>query len=115
MGHTDDAWFTRYADELAACLVDARACAETCETYLREITHDPDRLRRAVDALVAPAAVSRVLIDLLDQPPRLILAAVALCRDLTSTASRDGGWPEAVSAALGAVATSAGALLDSAG
>ena len=111
----DDPWFSGYADELAALLVDARVCAEVCETYLDAVAGDPELLRRAVETLAAPVAVSRVLIDLIDQPPRLVLAAVGLCHDLTSAAADDSPGPANVVDALRAVAASAGALLDSAG
>ena len=111
-----DAWFTGYADELARCLVDARDCAEACEAYLSRLDGPEGELRRAAHVLAAPAAVSRVLIDLIDQPPQLVLAAARLCRDLAATAGDklDGGPPEVV-AALRAAAESAGALVDAAG
>ena len=79
----DDTWFNGMADELAQCLVDAEACADACERLLdasRE-TGDVDLQRRLRDALVAPAAVARVLIDLVDYPPPLVLAAARLHRD----------------------------------
>jgi hypothetical protein len=109
-------WFTGYADELARLLVDARACAEACESYLVGLRSDGAALRRAVDLLAAPAAVSDVLIELIDHPPQLVLAAARLCRDTATTAADelDGEAPE-VTASLRAVAESAGALLDAAG
>ena len=110
-----EAWFTGYADELARCLVDARNCAEVCEAYLASLDGAEGALRRAVDILAAPAAVSRILIELIDQPPQLVLAAARLCRELTATAAEQlDGAPEVV-AALCAVADSAGDLVDAAG
>ena len=50
-------------------------------------TSRPAGRATAVDLLAAPAAVSRVLIELIDQPPQLVLAAVRLCRELTATAA----------------------------
>lgn len=111
-----EAWFTGYADELARCLVDARNCAEVCETYLANLDGgDEGALRRAVDVLAAPAAVSRILIELIDQPPQLVLAAAGLCRDLTATAADELDGPPEVIEALRAVADSAGDLVDAAG
>jgi hypothetical protein len=43
--------------------------------------------RAVVDAIVAPAAVARVLIDLIDHPPELVLAATRLCGDAAETAA----------------------------
>jgi hypothetical protein len=104
MGET---WFTGYPDELARLLIDARSCADACEAHLAA---SPE----AIDVLAAPAAVSQVLIDLIDQPPELVLAAVRLCRDLSlSAASRLGDATEVV-ASLVRVAESATALLDAA-
>jgi hypothetical protein len=111
-----EAWFTAYADELARCLVDARDCAETCEAYLERVRDESDgeRLAEAVDVLAAPAAVARVLIDLIDQPPQLVLAAARLCREAATTAAAELDAPEVV-AALERVAESAGELLEAAG
>jgi hypothetical protein len=106
-----DAWFTECADELARCLLDARTCAETCERYLDGPAADADDVR----SLAAPAAVSRVLIDLIDQPPQLVLAAVRLCRELTATAAREVQAPAEVVTALRAVAESSAALLEACG
>jgi hypothetical protein len=76
-------WFTGFADELARCLTDAEACADACEALLESVrgTDDPDVQRVVVAALVAPAAIARVLIDLIDHPPQLVLAACRLCRE----------------------------------
>lgn len=87
----DDAWFTGLADELARCLVDARTAADAAEAVLeaaREL-EDPELRRRAARALIAPAAVARVLMDLIDQPPQLVLAATRLLRDAAGTAADD--------------------------
>lgn len=107
----DEAWFTEFADELARCLIDARACAEACEAFLASDLAQLDDVRR----LAAPAAVSRVLVELIDQPPALVLAAVRLCRDLTAAAAREDAWPHDVETALRAVAASSGALVEAAG
>jgi hypothetical protein len=109
-----EAWFTGYADELARCLVDARNCAEVCEAYLAQLDGAAGGRRRAVDVLAAPAAISRVLIELIDQPPQLVLAAARLCRELTATAADELDAPPDVVAALRAVADSAGDLVDAA-
>jgi hypothetical protein len=110
-----EAWFTGYADELARCLVDARNCAEVCEAYLAGLDGSEGELRRAVDVLAAPAAISRILIELIDQPPQLVLAAARLCRELASTAAEDLAGPPEVVQALRAVADSAGDLVEAAG
>jgi hypothetical protein len=83
-----EAWFTGVADELARCLVDARHCAEACEAFLESLQERGDLAtqRSLVDALVAPAAVARVLIELIDHPPELVLAAARLCRDAAQQA-----------------------------
>jgi hypothetical protein len=44
-----------------------------------------------------------------------VLAAVRLCRELTTTAAEEAGAPEEVVTALRAVAASSGALLDACG
>src|SRR5438067_4495038 len=88
-----EAWFTVCADELARCLVDARNCAEVCEAYLAALDGAGDDLRRAVDVLAAPAAVSRILIELIDQPPQSVLAAARLCRELATAAADELGGP----------------------
>jgi MoxR-like ATPase len=107
----DDAWFTECADELARCLVDARTCAEACERFLATDAARVDDVR----ALAPPAAVSRVLIELLDHPPQLVLAAVRLCRELTTTAADEVHAPDDVATALRAVADSSAALLEACG
>jgi MoxR-like ATPase len=107
----DDAWFTECADELARCLVDARACAEACERFLAGDAARAEDVR----ALAAPAAISRVLIELIDQPPQLVLSAVRLCRELTATAAREARAPDDVVTALRAAADSSAALLQACG
>ena len=84
----NDAWFTGLADELAQCLLDAETCAEACEHVLDEARRSTDGeiQQTAVDALVAPAAMARVLIELIDHPPRLVLAACRLYCDSAATA-----------------------------
>jgi hypothetical protein len=84
----DDTWFTGFSDELAQCLLDAERAAEACEALLESARQSADaELRKAVaDVLVAPAAVARVLIELIDQPPNLVLAAFRLCHEVASTA-----------------------------
>jgi hypothetical protein len=108
-----DAWFTSCDDELARVLADARDCAEACERYLG--TADAARLDADMRTLAPPAAVSRVLIDLIDQPAELVLAVVRLCRDLTFAAAEQLAGPPEVVAALRTVAGSAAALLDATG
>jgi hypothetical protein len=100
-----DVWFTEYADEIARLVVDARACADACERFLRQA---PAR----VHLLAAPAAVSLVVIDLIDQPPQLVLAAARLADEMAVDAA-DVIAAEApdVAAALRTVAESARALL----
>src|SRR3954447_13984949 len=110
-----EAWFTEYADELARCLVDAENCAVVCEAYLEGLDGSEAERRRAIDVLAAPAAVSRILIELIEQPPQLVVAAARLCRELASTAAAGLDGPEEVVTALRAAAGSAGALVDAAG
>jgi hypothetical protein len=87
----EETWFTGLADELARCLTDAEACAKACESLL-ESTRDAtdDDSRRIVRALVAPAAIARVLVDLIDDP-QLVLAACKLCRESARGAIEDLG------------------------
>jgi hypothetical protein len=84
----DDAWFTGLADELARCLVDAEICADACERLLESALHDGDGgLQEGLrNALVVPAAVARVLVELIEEPPQLVLAAARLCRDRSAVA-----------------------------
>jgi hypothetical protein len=84
----DDAWFNGLADELARCLVDAEICAEACERLLDAALQDGDAgLQEGLrNALVVPAAVARFLVELIDEPPQLVLAAARLCRDRSAAA-----------------------------
>jgi hypothetical protein len=114
-----EAWFTGVADELARCLVDAERCAERCEAFLEGLRErgDLERQRAVVDALVVPAAVARVLIDLIDQPEELVLAATRLCRDAAQNALAgmdgiEGPEATALAAALRTAAASCGRLLE---
>ena len=116
----DEAWFTGFAEELAQCLLDAERCASACESLLEQAQQggDAELQKIVVDALVAPAAVARVLIELIDQPPNLVLAACRLCRDIASTAAAQlaalGTRLDSADtiAALRASARSCGHLLD---
>jgi hypothetical protein len=79
----NEVWFTGFADELAQCLLDAERCAEVCEALLETIQRvaDVELQERVLEILVAPAAVARILIELIDHPPHLVLAACRLCRE----------------------------------
>jgi hypothetical protein len=83
-------WFSGVADELARCVTDAQASAEACEALL-EAVRDAARedAQRIARTLVPQAAIARVLIDLIDQPPQLVLAACKLCSDSARDAIRD--------------------------
>jgi len=112
----EETWFIGYADELARCLTDAEACAEACEAFLESVRGAADdNARRVVHTLVAPAAIARVLIELIDQPPQLVLAACRLCRDSTRKAIEDmerlGAATSTVVAALRTSAESCERLL----
>src|SRR5260221_13567708 len=91
----DEAWFTGFAEELAQCLLDAERCAVACESLLEQMqqSDDAELQKILVDALVAPAAVARVLIELIEQPPNLVLAACRLCRQIASTAAEELAAP----------------------
>ena len=95
----DEAWFTGFAEELAQCLLDAERCAEACESLLDQVQQgdDSELQKILIDALIAPAAVARVLIELIEQPPTLVLAACRLCREVATTAA---GQLEALGARL---------------
>jgi hypothetical protein len=84
----DEAWFTGFADELAQCLLDAERCAEACEALLEQVQQgtDAELQQRVLDILVAPAAVARILIELIEHPAHLVLAACRLCRESASAA-----------------------------
>jgi hypothetical protein len=79
----NEAWFTDFADELARCLLDAERCADACEALLEEVQRGADAKlqKEALDILVAPAAVARILLELIEHPPHLVLAACRLCRE----------------------------------
>lgn len=85
----DEAWFTGFSEELAQCLLDAERCAEACEALLEHVqqSDDAELQKVIVEALIAPAAVARILIELIDQPSNLMLAACRLCRDVTFMAA----------------------------
>jgi hypothetical protein len=115
----EDAWFTEVADELARCLVDARKCAEAGERLLASPQLGAHR-KTAFDALVAPVAVSRVLIELIDYPPQLALAAARLLADTADAGAAtlgvlDGAEAAEAIAALRRAASSARELLEAAG
>jgi hypothetical protein len=115
----DDAWFTGLADELAQCLLDAERCADACEALLEQVQSGADAAlqQRVLDILVAPAAVARILIELIEHPPHLVLAACRLCRETAAAAAEQlEAFTTLDSAeAIGALRTSAascGRLLD---
>jgi hypothetical protein len=85
----NEAWYTDVSDELARCLTDAAACADACEQLLEAAaaSTDADLRQRLFEAVILPAAVSRVLIDLVDRQP-LVLAAATVCRDTAHVAVR---------------------------
>jgi hypothetical protein len=113
-----DAWFTGVADELARCLVDARNCADTGERLLDSGGLGAHR-KTVFDALVAPVAVSRVLIELIDHPPQVALAAARLLADTADAgantlAALDGVDAVHAIAALRRAAEASRDLLDAA-
>jgi hypothetical protein len=86
----EQTWFSGVAEELARCVTDAQACAEACEALLESMRDAVDAESRPVGrALVAPAAIARVLVELIDQPPEIVFAACRLCRDSARDAIRD--------------------------
>jgi hypothetical protein len=119
----DDAWFTGLADELAQAVVDARACAEACEQLLESArgTLAREQEHELLTALIAPAAISRILIDLIDRPPMLVLAATRVCHETSQHAFSELERLDvpletaAAAAALQAAADSCGRLLEAAG
>lgn len=118
----DDAWFTGLADELARAIFDARACAEACEELLESARGilDGEQEHALMAALIAPAAISRILIDLIDRPPMLVLAATRVCRDASEHALEELERldvpleTDAAVAALRAAADSCAGLLEAA-
>ena len=119
----EETWYTGVANELARCLLDAESCAETCEALLESMrsSEDAELQQLVVVAVVGPAAVARVLIDLIDQPSRLVLAACRMSREMTASAldalGELDGRAEVVHAvaALRASAASCERLLEAAG
>jgi hypothetical protein len=85
----DETWFTSVAEELAQCLLDAERCAEACEALLETVQRGADAKvqQRVVELLIAPAAVARILIELIEQPPHLVLAACRLCHESAAAAA----------------------------
>ncbi len=118
----DEAWFTGLADELAQAVVDARDCATACEELLERARGSlgGEQQQALLVALVAPAAISRILIDLIDRPPALVLAATRVCRDTSLQALGELAHlrvplqTDGAVAALEAAAESCGRLLDAA-
>jgi hypothetical protein len=119
----DEVWFTGVADELAQAVVDARACATACEELLQAARGrlGGDREHELLAALVAPTAISRILIDLIDRPPMLVLAATRVCRETSLQALGELerlALPldaDHAATALRAAAESCGRLLEAAG
>lgn len=119
----DEAWFTGLADELGQALVEARECAEACEELLEAARGclEREQERDLLAALVAPTAISRILIDLIDRPPVLVLAATRVCRETSLHALEELerlALPletDGAVAALRAAADSCGRLLEAAG
>ena len=118
-----DTWFTEFADELAQAMADARECAAACEQLLEEARGQlkPRPERRLLAALVAPVATSKMLVELVDGAPALLLSCTRACRE--SALHARGELTELrlpldttrADAALAAVAASCGRLLDAAG
>ena len=79
----EGAWFSGLADELARAILDAKACTAACEELLQGSSELAEAVQqqRLLAALAAPAAICGILIDLVDRPPEIGLAAVRLCRD----------------------------------
>lgn len=107
----DDPWTDAYADELARCLADARRCADACETYLVSLPHGSTELQDALDALAAPAAVARTLVELVDRPLQLVVAAARLLHELACAAAAALRDPPEVVAALRVAAESSARLV----
>lgn len=89
--------------ELAQLLADARACADACEAYLAT---------SPTDAVLAAAAACRVLDELRDPHPQLLIPAARVCADLALAAAAEAPLLEEP---LRRVAASASAVLDSSG
>jgi hypothetical protein len=115
-----DVWFRGLADELARALLDAGECGAACEELLeagKELVEPAER-QRLLAAVVAPAAICGVFIDLIDRPPALVLAAARVCRDasLGGAEQLEALEPSfewaATAAAMTRAAESCGRLLD---
>lgn len=102
-GRMSETWFSGVAGELARCLLDAERAADVAEELLRSLhaREDGALLERVVDAVAAPAAVARVLGDLIDEPPQVVLACVRLLRETA------GAGADALDAIAGLEATTA--------
>ncbi|HZD87643.1 MAG TPA: hypothetical protein VE088_06525 [Gaiellaceae bacterium] len=118
----DEAWFSGLADELGQAIVDAGECAGACERLL-ETAHgrlDREREYALFAAIVAPTSISRILVDLIDRPPGIVLAAAHVCRETSLQAVVEVerlALPLETGAAIGAlvaVAESCRCLLESA-
>jgi hypothetical protein len=79
----DEAGYRGTTDELARCLADARAAADSCEQLLEAVApmDDAGLRKRVLDAVVAPVAVARVLLEFSGSAPPLALGAVSLGRE----------------------------------
>jgi hypothetical protein len=116
----EEEWFSSLADEVSQALADARASATECEDLLgasRDGLGSGER-QRLLAALVAPAAISHLMIDLIDRPPPLLLAAAGICRETSLHALAELEALElpldtrSAEAALRRAAESCGRLLD---
>ncbi|HET7567760.1 MAG TPA: hypothetical protein VFJ91_07210 [Gaiellaceae bacterium] len=118
----DEAWFTQCADELAEALIAARESAAACEALLEQARGrlGPEAERRLLATVAAPAAIARVLMDIMDRPPALVLACAQACHDASLTACRQldaNELPLDAAPAIAALSASAAAcrrLLDAA-
>ena len=117
-----EAWFTGLADELGQAIVDARECASACERLLdaAEGLLGREQEHALLAAIVAPASISRILVDLIDRPATIVLAAAHVCRETSLQAVEELerlelplDTAEAL-AALRTAAVSCGRLLESA-
>lgn len=117
-----DAWFTECADELAETLIAAREAATACEELLEQARgrFGAEAERRLLATVAPPAAIARVMMDLMDRPPALVLACAQACHDASLTAVAQlgsGELPLDTAAAVAALEGSAAAcrrLLDAA-
>jgi hypothetical protein len=117
-----EVWFSGLADELARALLDAGACAAACEELLEASTDlpDPGQRQRLLAAVVAPAAICGVFVDVLDRPPTLVLSAALVCHEasLAGLEQLEALRPQlewaAAAAALARTAESCARLLEAA-